>query len=296
MSEASVIHDIGYQRYQGARLGRGYALRSLYAHGVRTAFGLGRSAKAKIFPWVVAGLVGVVAVVLMAIRTQVPGGEPVLSYWEFPNAIVMFVILFCAVVGPELVSRDLRGGVLPLYFSRPLTRTDYAIGKFAALATAVFVLIAGPQLIMYIGGAFTVDGLSAVWSETGDFLQGLAIAAVYAGTFSALSILVSSLAGRRAVAAAMIVALFLITTPIYGVLMGLAYSSADGGELTGTALTITQTAGLVSPMTLVYGVGQWWFAIDNPLGSYGPLYGLVVVAIVAISTLLLLLRYRKVAR
>ena len=39
-------------------------------------------------------------------------------------------MLFCAVVAPELVSRDLRGGVLPLYFSRPLTRIDYALAKW----------------------------------------------------------------------------------------------------------------------------------------------------------------------
>jgi ABC-2 type transport system permease protein len=48
---SGVIHDIGYQRYTGPRLGRGYAIRSLYLHSLRTAFGLGRSAKAKIFPW-----------------------------------------------------------------------------------------------------------------------------------------------------------------------------------------------------------------------------------------------------
>ena len=57
MSETGVIHDIGYQRYRGPRLGRGYAARSLYLHSLRTAFGLGRSAKAKVFPWLIVGIV-----------------------------------------------------------------------------------------------------------------------------------------------------------------------------------------------------------------------------------------------
>ena len=39
-----VIHDIGYQRYEGPRLGRGYSMRALYVHSVRSAYGLGRSA------------------------------------------------------------------------------------------------------------------------------------------------------------------------------------------------------------------------------------------------------------
>ena len=288
-----VIHDIGYQRYDGPRLGRGYAMRSLYAHGVRNAYGLGRTAKAMIFPWIVAGLVFLVAAVLTAIRAA--SGEVVLSYWAFPQAIVVLIILFCAVVAPELVSRDLRGGVLPLYFSRPLTRWDYALAKLAALITAVFALIAGPQLLMFIGGAFTVDG-SAVWGEFLNFLRGLAASGVYAVVFGSLALLVASLAGRRAVAAAMIVGLFLITTPVYGVLMGLAYSNYQGGELTGSALRTSQLAGLVSPMMLVDGVSQWWFTAKNAVGPYGPLYGLVALGIVVVSVLLLLVRYRKVAR
>ncbi len=292
-----VIHDIGYQRYDGPRLGRGYAVRSLYSHGLRTAFGLGRSAKAKIFPWLVVGLIFLVATVLTAVRAQTT--EMALAYWQFPYAMVLLVILFCAVVGPELVSRDLRGGVLPLYFSRPLTRSDYALAKLGALVSAVFLMLAGPQLLMFVGGAFSVSGASAVWHETLDFGKGLATSAVFALLFGALALLVASLAGRRAVAAAMIVALFLITTPVYGVLMGIAYSSDDfegGGSLTGAALRLSQLAGLVSPMTLADGVAQWWFASDPIVGPYGIVYGLVVLGLVAVSVLLLLLRYRKVAR
>src|SRR5262245_39401333 len=226
-----VIHDIGYQRYDGARLGRGYAVRSLFTHTLRTAYGLGRTGKAKIFPWSVAGLIGVVATVLTAIRVQ--SGELVVPYWQFPNVIVLLVILFCAGVTPELVSRDLRGGVLPLYFSRPLTRSDYALAKLGALVLAIWLLLAGPQTLMFIGGVFSLGLWGAAGDETLHFGQGLAVSAVYAIVFGALSLLISSLAGRRAVAAAMVVAVFLITTPVYGVLLGIAYSQADGGDLTG---------------------------------------------------------------
>jgi ABC-2 type transport system permease protein len=295
VSAESVIHDIGYQRYDGPRLGRAYAVRSLYVHGVRSAFGFGRGAKSKVFPWAVIGLVFVVALVLTAIRSQT--GTIALTYWQFPRPIVLLPILFCAVVAPELVSRDLRGGVLPLYFSRPLTRWDYAWAKLAALVTAVWLLLAGPETLMFLGAAFTVDGLRAVWTEFGHYGQGLAVAAVYALVFSALSLLVASLAGRRAVAAALIVALFLITTPVYGVLMGLAFQHADNdGNLTGSALAMSQWAGVVSPMTLVSGVGAWWFDTGRPLGTYGSLYGLVAAGVVLVCVALLLLRYRRVAR
>lgn len=294
LGSVGVIHDIGYQRYEGPRLGRAYAFQSLYAHGLRTSFGLGRSAAAKVFPWAVFGLVMVVAAILAAIRSQ--SGQMPVTYWGFPAPISILIILFCAVVGPELVSRDIRGNVLPLYFSRPLTRSDYALAKWAALATAIFILLAAPMLLMFLGGAFTVDGVSAVWTEFVQFLKGLGTAGVYALVFASLSIVVSALAGRRAVAAALVVALFLVTTPIYGVLMGIAYGNARGEQLTGANLTLTQVAGLVSPMTLVNGVGQWLYDPTRPLGNYGPLYGVVALALVVIAILLLLLRYRKVAR
>src|SRR6202034_3208028 len=49
-AETGVIHDIGYRRYTGRRLGRPQIVRALYWHSLRSAFGLGRGAKAKIVP------------------------------------------------------------------------------------------------------------------------------------------------------------------------------------------------------------------------------------------------------
>ena len=47
---ADVIHNIGYRHYDGPRLGRAYARRSLFSQSLRGAYGLGRSAKSKVLP------------------------------------------------------------------------------------------------------------------------------------------------------------------------------------------------------------------------------------------------------
>ncbi len=44
------IHNIGYRHYDGPRLGRAYARRSLFSQSLRGAYGLGRSAKSKVLP------------------------------------------------------------------------------------------------------------------------------------------------------------------------------------------------------------------------------------------------------
>lgn len=306
MSDVGVIHDIGYQRYEGPRFGRLYAFRSLFTHGLRSAYGLGRSGKAKVFPWIVVGILTMVAVILTVIRSQT--GRAVTSYWEFIAPVTVLVVLFVAIVAPELVSRDIRGGVLPLYFSRPMTRSDYAFAKLAAIVTATFLLLAGPLTVMFLGGAFTLDGLDEVWNEFGRYTAGLAAAAVYALVFGSLALVVASLSGRRAISAAMTVGVFLITVPVFATLRGIAIARSGigrgpdgGGDLTGSYLSLYQLSGLASPGPLSGGVASWWFGPPttgepDPVGPYGPLFFGVALALTVISVLLLQLRYWKVAR
>jgi ABC-2 type transport system permease protein len=285
MSEASVIHDIGYQRYTGPRLGRGPVFGALYIHGLRAAFGFGRSAKAKIFPWMVAGIVVLVAVITAAVKSQ--ANITLFTYVTFDDAMSWLVIFFVAICAPELVSRDMRSGVLPLYFSRPLRAVDYVGAKVAALVTAVWLLLGVPQLIMFLGAAFTTKtGMKGVWHEAGDLLPGWGYSLIWAFLFAAISLLIASLTGKRAFAAGGIVAVFLMTTPVVGVLSILPSRTAQ------------QLAGLTSPMTVISGVGNWLIDGANSgidIGSFGPIYGIEVVTLVLACLLLLLARYRKVA-
>jgi ABC-2 type transport system permease protein len=283
MSVDSVIHDIGYQRYTGPKLGREYAVSSLFQHGLRTAYGLGRPAKSKIFPWAVAFIVTTVAVVFTAIRAQT--GEPVMTYTAYTESMGLLAILFVAIVAPELVSRDLRSGVLPLYFTRALRAGDYALAKLAALITAVWLLLGAPQLIMFLGGAFDGDSAGDVWDEFLDLLQGLSYAGIHAVVFSSLALLISALTGKRAFAAGGIVAVFLMTGPITGVLSTMPSSA------------VHYLAGLPNPAALVQGDGDWLYGNTDALnvGNYGPAYGLTTVVFVAACVALLLARYRRVA-
>lgn len=285
MSEASVIHDIGYQRYSGPRLGRGAVFGAIYVHGLRAAYGLGRSAKAKIFPWLVVGIVVLVGVILAAIRSQT--GILPLNYFQFADNMSWLIIFFAAIVAPELVSRDMRAGVLPLYFSRPVRAFDYIGAKVAAMVTAVWALLAGPQLIIFLGAAFTTKtGMSGVWDELGDLLPAWGYSLLWALMFSGIGLLIASLTGKRAFAAGGIVAVFLMTTPVVGVLSILPSRDAQ------------QLAGLTSPMTLLGGVGQWFHPTANTgldIGSYGPVYAIEAATLIGACLLLLLARYRRVA-
>jgi ABC-2 type transport system permease protein len=275
----SVIHDIGYQRYDGPRLGRGYAARSLFTHGLRVAFGLGRSAKAKIFPWIIIGMVSAIALIVAVTRAQ--GGESDIGYQDLPQVASFLILIFLAVVAPELVSRDLRNHLLPLYFSRPVGRADYVLAKLASLVAAAWLILAGPQLLIFVASAF---GGADFLGELKDLLGGFATAAIYAVLFGSISLLIASLASRRAFAAGAIAAVYLISLPVVAVVMEL------GSE------TARQIAPMASPFLLPEGIRQWiWKTGDDiDVGTFGPFYGAAGVLLPTICLLLLLLRYRRV--
>lgn len=279
-----VIHDIGYQRYEGPRLGRGYAARSLYVHSVRSAYGLGRSAWAKLLPFTLLGFASIASLVLVVVNTQLP--TQVIDYVGIVSTFTYAATVFVAVVAPELVSVDLRSNLLQLYLSRPLRRRDYALTKLVSLASATFVLYAVPLLIMFLGMAFNTDtGIGGVFDELGGLFEGLLAAVIHSALLAALALPLASLSGRRVFASGMIIALFLLSAPVSGAVI------AFGGD------TLQNLGGLFNPAMLLNGVDQWLFGLTIDLaftGNYGPVYTLVTVALIALGTALTVARYKKV--
>lgn len=277
-----VIHDIGYQRYEGPRLGRAYTSRSLFVHSLRGAYGLGRSAWAKVLPIGLISLSCVAALVFVVVNAQLPA--PILNYVGVATTFSYPTTVFVAVVAPELVSTDLRGNVLSLYLARPLRRADYALAKLAALLAATFMMYAAPMLMLFFGSAFSTDnGMSGVLDEAGGLAKGLVAAVIHAAVLTALALPFASLTGRRVFATGMIVAVALLTAPISNVLV--AFASGD----------LARLGGLVNPINLLAGIDRWLFnggRID--IGPYGPVYGLVALALVVAGTACTVWRYRTV--
>ena len=78
-----------------------------------------------------------------------------------PALRILVLLVFIAAQAPELVSRDLRSHVLPLYFARPISRIDYPLAKLAAFFLACLVMIEVPLLLLYLGTVTQVHGGSA---------------------------------------------------------------------------------------------------------------------------------------
>jgi ABC-2 type transport system ATP-binding protein len=226
-TNGSVIHDIGYKPYSGPRLNRPHIVRALYWYSLRSAFGFGRGARARVIPLVMFGITLLPAAISIY-QAASSGGDPVIPYDRYAYSVFLTVVVFIATAAPELVSRDLRHHTLPLYFSRPLRRSDYPLAKLLALGTAIVLFEAIPLLIMYLGSIASATSGSAVWAQTKALAPGLLIALVYGLLLAPLTLLIASLTGRRAIVTGAIAILFLATYSISGVL-----------ESAGTHTTVT---------------------------------------------------------
>ena len=156
---ASSIYDLGYQGYHGPRLGRPAVALGLLAQTLRAAYGIGRGGRAKIVPFLMLALSvlpAVLAVGIAALAAQAGAGAALeeaspIRHDTYQNLTSTLVMLFCAAQAPELFGRDQRYGVLPLYFSRVLTRVDYTLARAGGLFLAIFVISIVPQLILTLG-------------------------------------------------------------------------------------------------------------------------------------------------
>lgn len=286
---ADVIHDIGYRHYDGLRLGRAYATRSLYAQSLRGSFGLGRSVKSKILPMALAGIMCVPALIIVAVAVYTKMTKlPV----EYPHylAIMQFVIaVFTAAQAPVALSRDLRFGTIPLYFSRPLSSGDYVRAKFAAMASAIFILTALPMLILWLGAILSSMSFGY---QTEHFAYGLFAALCYAVLYSGIALVISSLTPRRGFGVAAIIATLLISSAISGIIFGVLTTRGHDAA--------AHWASVISPAQLVDSTSTWLFGLRQqgmagaPSGVGGAVFLAEIVLLSAACFGLLVRRYRKI--
>ncbi len=292
-----VIHDIGYRRYTGPRLGRAGIVRALVWHSLRSSVGIGRGAKAKIIP-----VLMFVVMCLPAVANAVSiaqGGHRLVPYDTYLFQLrVLVMIIFIAAQAPELVSRDLRSHVLPLYFCRPLRRLDYPLAKLIAFILACLALIEIPLLLLYLGTITQAHGPGAIWDQTKALIPGLLVGVLWAVLLAAIGLALASLTGRRAFATGSIAIYFFLTWILAGLLDNIG--GGNHGPLSGgtvAAAAGARLSGLVSPFTTIDGVRQWLGGTSRgpipPPGGYGPLYGVMFLLLLVAALGILAARYRK---
>jgi ABC-2 type transport system permease protein len=284
------IHNIRYRSYDGPRLGRAYARRSLYSQSLRGAYGLGRSAKSKVLPMLLFVVMCLPAAIMVAVAVATKANDLPLDYTRYAIVLQAVISLYVAAQAPQSVSRDLRFKTVPLYFSRPIETADYVRAKYASLASALFILTAAPLLVLYVGALLAKLDFA---DQTKGFAQGLVSVALLSLLFAGLGLVVASVTPRRGFGIAAVIAVLTITYGAVSTLQAIADVQGSSGAVA--------WIGLFSPITLIDGVQSAFLGATSafpggigPSNGEGVVYVLVTLGLIAGAYGLLMRRYTKV--
>src|SRR5262245_6138182 len=244
---AMPIFDQGYQHWNGPLSGHGWRWFAVTRHGVRTmlknrivkfllilAWGPAIALLVVLATW---GLLEQHAESVLAFLSRMLPADVIsrpqdyraavwtIAYSFFFKAELACSLFLVLVVGPNLISRDLRFNALPLYFSRPLRRIDYFVGKLGVIGFVLLATAVGPAIGAYLLGlAFSLD--LGVVRDThrllwGGILYGLVVT-VSAGT---LMLALSSLSRRSIYVGLTWAGFVFLTLMLSGILIVIRYES-----------------------------------------------------------------------
>jgi ABC-2 type transport system permease protein len=208
------VFDLGYKPYEGQRLGRSGAIRTIIKDGFRRVLGLRRKARKKVYPWSLVAIAFLPAAVFVGlaffIGDFIPEADsPFGGHAEYIALTGAIVLLFVALAAPELLIPDREEGVLAVYSSRPITAWDYILARAGSLFAVVAAFVLVPNLLMYIGfAALDSRGLaSALVGNVDDLLKIVAAMLAYIVGYGAPALLIATYATRTGPAAGTFLAL-----------------------------------------------------------------------------------------
>lgn len=294
MTATGAVYDRGYRPYDGPRGARGAAVLALYKASMRRALGLRRSWRQKVAPFVLLAVVTVPAIVNVGIgyiaRDRAFDRIEIITYREYVG-VSSALLLFVALVAPDVMCPDRRQRVLALMFARPLTGVDYVVAKVGAIATILFAFSFLPQVVLFVGNMLVSDSALTYFRSHLDIVWKVPVAvALLAVFYAVVGVAIASLTDRRIVAGAAVIGLFLVTSVSAGVLIG---EDREDGTL-GALINV-----LALPLALRDVVFLGEIATDSPLSgapNAAVLAAGLYAVVLAAGSAVLIWRYRWVER
>lgn len=81
-----------------------------------------------------------------------------LTLFRYPQAIMM--VLLIGIAAPPLIAHDIRSRAFLIYFSRPIARWEYILGKLGTVAFFLVMITTIPALLLYASGVILSPSLA----------------------------------------------------------------------------------------------------------------------------------------
>jgi ABC-2 type transport system permease protein len=241
------IFDQGYQHWTGNLSGHAWRWLAITRRGVRTALQSRLVRLALFIAWLPAlvlvlvlclwGLVERQSALIETIKPFLTSllGRPVLAgpreyrveiwtlcFHYFLSWELWFSMVLVLLVGPNLISQDLRYNALPLYFSRPLRRIDYFAGKLGVIVALLAALVIVPSIVAYVMGLLFSLDITIVRDTSRILVASITYGLVIAFSAGTLMLALSSLSRNSRYIALLWMGIWILTSTVSLVLMQVA--------------------------------------------------------------------------
>lgn len=222
------IHDLGYRAWQGTLVSPALRFWTITTTGARLAWQSRWLRRILFFAWLPAIFIAIGffvyeqyllhAVQAEALTVFMPDLVPELSrspdqlaalaerlhtdrhwvwaqllwtFFRYPQGLVL--VLVVGLVAPPLISQDVRTRAFMLYFSRPITRLEYLVGKVLVVWGYILMITTLPALSLYLVGVLFSPELKVVTFTWDLPLRVVGASAVLMIPTTALALALSSL-------------------------------------------------------------------------------------------------------
>ncbi len=242
------ILDSGYQHWSGTLGSHAWRWLVITRHGVRIGL-RNRWLRLSLIVAALPGLVLVAMLCMWGLLEQQPELietlRPILSIFSFLDARMIdeprsyrvdvwtlsfsyflktqqwLSMVLILIVGPSLISQDLRYNSLPLYLSRPVRRFDYFLGKLGVIVTFIGAVTVVPVIAAWVLGLLFSLDFSIVRDTFGLMLAGAAFGLLIAVSAGMLVLALSSLSRNSRYVALFWLAIWMGTGMVSMVLQGI---------------------------------------------------------------------------
>lgn len=156
------------------------------------------------------------------------GGEKLIAvnpaYFKtyFTGDFLLFMmVMILTFAGAGLVSDDIKHNALQLYFSRPLGKKDYVLGKAAVVFFFILVLTLVPGILFILFKLVFAGSLKFLAEYPWLPLSVLGYSAFLTAFFAAYTLLLSSISRNRRYVTILIFAVYIFSDAVHGILFGI---------------------------------------------------------------------------
>jgi ABC-type transport system involved in multi-copper enzyme maturation permease subunit len=213
------IHDQGYRRYGGERAPHGQAWAVIAKAGVRTFLAKKAFLGLLLFAWVPF----IIRSVQIYAAANFPQAAEILAvkaetFRQFLDQQGIFVFFITVYVGAGLIANDRRANALQIYLSKPLSRTEYVLGKLAILMTFLLLVTWVPAIVLLIVQIMFAGNFTFFRNNVFLFPAITLFSFIYVVMVSASMLALSSLSNSSRYVGILFAALIFFTQALYGVL------------------------------------------------------------------------------